>query len=404
MKIMLISTLYGNNGGGAGIVAERLANGLLDLGNQVTVVTMGNAGTFVEDPGRLKIIQFTPRSIYPFTEKDLHPWWHKVPWQLIDIYNPYSAKSFRNILNTEEPDIVHIHKMRGFSGAVWSESGKCLPGRVIQTCHDYESMSPDGVLRGAIGKMVTEKRWPIRAYQKIRARLTAGISIVTAPSHFTLQKIMDTTMFPNARIGVVPNSHGWSSTELERMQEEPAYGSNKFHFLYLGRLEHEKGVANLCEAFLRVYPFNPNIKLDIAGWGTLDMELRHRYGGHPGIRFLGAVEGKTKEAALRNTAVVVIPSLVDEVFGLVTVEAYAFGKPVIASQIGGLPELVHVHETGWLVAPGDVDALAEQLKSVAKTEPVVLKKMSQNCKEYSYKFAVEKVLREYLKRYGELIQ
>ena len=48
--------------------------------------------------------------------------------------------------------------MRGFSGAVWSVSSELFPGRVIQTCHDYENMSPDGLLRGSIGKMALQKQ------------------------------------------------------------------------------------------------------------------------------------------------------------------------------------------------------------------------------------------------------
>ena len=115
------------------------------------------------------------------------------------------------------------------------------------------------------------------------------------------------------------------------------------------------------------------------------------------------IDGKVKEDILRNTTVVVVPSLVDEVFGIVTVEAFAFGKPVIVSNVGGLPELVKQGETGWLVEAGNIRNLAEQLQAVAKIEPLLLAKISRNCREYSIEFSLEKVLKEYLDTYNQLM-
>jgi len=172
----------------------------------------------------------------------------------------------------------------------------------------------------------------------------------------------------------------------------------------MGRLESEKGIVELCEAFLQALKLYPSIQLDIAGWGTLDSELREKYSKYTGINFLGTLDGQAKEDALRKATVVVIPTLVEEVFGLITVEAYAFGKPVIASKVGGLPELVRHGETGWLVEAGNVQALVEQLAAVVKMDPLLLTKMGQNCKEYSYKFSIEKMLSGYLDVYHRMIK
>ena len=160
----------------------------------------------------------------------------------------------------------------------------------------------------------------------------------------------------------------------------------------------------MCEAFGRAFDADQKIELVIAGWGTLESELYQRYGGHPGIGFLGKVEGESKTEALRNATVVVVPSLVEEVFGIVTIEAYAFGKPVIASKTGGLPELVRQAETGWLVEPGDINSLAQRMLSAAKLRPSALAKMSQACKEFSYQFSLEKILAEYLELYDQLLR
>jgi glycosyltransferase involved in cell wall biosynthesis len=406
VRAAIISSLYSFDGGGAGLTAYYLAQGLKETGWHVSVVTLSGDQLYsLTDEDGINVYRIRPLNLYTLEEKDNHPRWQKILWQIWDIYNIDSAKGMGRVLKEISPDIIHIHKMRGFSGSVWSVAARKYPGRVIQTCHDYESMSPDGLLRGSIGRLALERKWPLRAYQLIRARLSAGVSKLVAPSRFTLDRITDSGLFPNAHASVVPNSHGWSSEQLQAFhKQESSLLTDKFRFLFLGRLEHEKGILTLCEAFLKAYESNPGIELNIAGWGSLETQLLKSYEQYPCIKILGILQGKSKEEALVNTSVVVIPSLVEEVFGLVTVEAFAFGKPVIASQVGGLPELVHVHETGWLVPPGDVDALAEQMLFVAKLDPAVLKKMSLNCKEYSNQFAVERVVREYLNLYGQMTE
>jgi len=406
MKIMMISSLYGFAGGGAGLVAHNLARALAAAGHQLSVVTIGGTRHYsIMEEQDIKIFRFIPQNLYPLQEKDLHPGWQKVIWQLVDTYNFQCANELRKILIHETPDIIHIHKMRGFSGAVWHVASRFLPGRVIQTCHDYESMSPDGYLRGSVGRMALHRQWPVRGYQLLRARFSAGVSVVTAPSNFTLKRITESGLFPLARSDVVWNTHDWSHSQLRAIHERANTVSNDpVCFLFLGRLEREKGVVELCEAFLLASRSNPRMQLRLAGWGTLESKLRAKYGGNSRIDFLGAIAGREKEEALANSTAVIIPSLWEEVFGVVTVEAFAFGKPVIASRVGGLPELVRTGETGWLVEAGNIPALAEQLLFVANIDPLALEKINQNCKEYSHEFAVEKILTEYLEIYNQLLQ
>lgn len=406
MKIIIVSSLYGADGGGAGLTVSYLAHSLSTSGDQVVVITMGRGPQYAEtEEAGLRIYRFRPWNIYPFETKDTEPVWKRMIWQFVDIYNFHSARALHQILERESPDIVHIHKMRGFSGAVWSVASRLLPGRVIQTCHDYESMSPDGLLRGSVGAMALGRRWPVRGYQLIRARLSAGVSVVTSPSAHALQRVTESGLFPRARREVVPNTHGLSSDEMksisERVEQDPRGGTN---FLFLGRLEKEKGIVELCEAFLQVFERQPSVRLDIAGWGTMEAELREVYGHHTAINFLGVIDGQAKQDVLSRTTAVVVPSLVEEVFGLVVVEAFAFGVPVIASNTGGLAGLVRHGETGWFVDPGDVQALAEKMVSVADMDPARWAAISRTCREYSRKFTMEMISNRYLEIYNEMLK
>ena len=406
MKILLISSLYGISGGGSGLTVWHLARGLSAQGIEVVIVTLGGSRRLVEtEEDGFRVYRFQPMNLYPFSEKDTRPMWQKIVWQSFDVYNLHSATVLRRIVEKESPDVIHIHKMRGFSGAVWQIASRLHPGCVIQTCHDYESMSPDGLLRGSIGAMALGRRWPVRGYQLIRARLSAGVSVVTSPSAHTLQRVMESGLFPLARREVVPNTHGWSSDELKPItvggEQHPGGGTN---FLFLGRLEKEKGIVVLFEAFLQAFERQPSIRLNIAGWGNMEDELREKYGQHTAITFLGIVDAQAKKDALSCSTAVIVPSLVEEVFGLVAVEAYAFGVPVIASNTGGLAGLVRHAETGWLVEPGNVKELAENMVSVAGMDHAHLAAMGRTCREYSLNFTLEKISGRYLEIYNEMMK
>jgi glycosyltransferase involved in cell wall biosynthesis len=405
MKITIISSLYGASGGGAGLIAHHLARGLHDMGHKISVITLGGRQHYsLIDEGGIRVYRFQPLNLYTLEEKDTHLRWKKIAWQILDVYNLHAARVLQAILQKESPELVHIHKMRGFSGSVWAVAARLLSGRVIQTCHDYESMSPEGLLRGSIGRMALQKKWPIRGYQLIRAKLSKGVSGLTAPSRFTLQRITESGLFPTAQRRVIPNTHGWSHQEMQFINGfEGVVSPNKIRFLFLGRLEEEKGIHKLCEAFLQASDIHPDMELDVAGWGTLESELRAMYGRYHSINFLGMVQGQSKMQALKNATAIIVPSLVDEVFGLVTVEAYAFGKPVIASNLGGLPELVRDGETGWLIDPGDVNLLVQRMLSVAEIDASALAKMNWACKDFSYQFSMEKILAEYLGFYDQLL-
>jgi glycosyltransferase involved in cell wall biosynthesis len=402
---MLISSYYRVGGGGSGVIVHHLARGLSAAGHAVSVVTLGKTRYFsMEQEQDIKVYRFRPLNLYPLEEKDLHPLWQKLIWQLIDIYNIQSAGVLRKVLVKESPDIVHINKMRGFSGAVWSISTRLFPGRVIQTCHDYESMSPDGLMRGITGQMALQKQWPIRGYQLIRKCLSRQVSTLTAPSEFTLKRIVNSGLFASAQTRVIPNTHGWKNNELKSIHDKvyPPPNDRQIKFLFIGRLEAEKGIKVLCEAFSQLHKSYPYVKLDVAGWGTLEMDLHNKFGLHPGIKFLGIIDGKPKEDVLYSATAVIVPSLVEEVFGLTVVEAFAFGKPVIGCRLGGLPELIRHGETGWLVEAGNIQALTNSMENVIKTDPLSLANMTKNCMKYSYNFSLEKIIQEYEDIYRQL--
>jgi glycosyltransferase involved in cell wall biosynthesis len=122
--------------------------------------------------------------------------------------------------------------------------------------------------------------------------------------------------------------------------------------LAVGRLIPIKGLDVLLRAFAAARREVPALTLELAGEGPLEHELRAQ--APAGVTFLGRVA--PIEPALERSAVVVVPSR-GEGFGMVALEAAERGRAVVASSVGGLPEIVADGETGLLVPNGDAEAL-----------------------------------------------
>lgn len=406
MKVALLSYLFGQNmGGGAAASARRLAYGLRDRDIDVTVITThdGPASTTTTADG-IRIHALPPGNLYWVEDKDDHAPAAKVLWQLVDTWNPRQYGPVKRLLVDEAPDIVHVHKMRGLSPAVWSAAAAAGCRPIIQTCRDYEAMSPEGTLTTGVGRLAERGAWAVRPYQAFRARVSDHLDMVTAPSQYTLDMLTSRGFFRRAAQAVVPNTHGLTLGELAALRVARELGGDNnerpIRFLYLGRLEAIKGVSTLCEAFLHVATGTPDAELHIVGFGTQEEALREAYEEHPCITFHGAVYGDAKQALVGRCDVQVVPSEWAEVFGNVIVEAYAFGMPVIASCSGGMPEVIVEGQTGFLVPPGDVPALAAALEQFIHA-PQLVATMSEACFVASRDYAVETITDGYLRAYAE---
>jgi len=401
MKIALVTFRFDAQGGAVAVV-RMLADALIRRGIEVVIVTSRREiGHSVRREGPLTVHSFRPANLYWVGDKDRQATWRKVAWQMVDTWNPFVLTPVRRILEAEAPDVVHVHKLRGLSPAVWAAAAVAGVPRIIQTCHDYELMSPEGTLAGRAGGWARQGVALLRPYQALRRRCSAAVDVATAPTEFALRQLTDRGFFPGAIHCALPNSHGLTAAELgarrpDTLSARPAEAETRL--LFLGRLDRVKGIEVLCRSFVEAARDRPHLRLQIAGWGPLDSSLRARFGDHPRIRFLGEVRGSAKEAALRDCTAVMVPSLVEETFGLVITEAFTFGKPVIASRIGGIPELVTHGRTGLLVKPGDEAELSQTLQRVDQ-EPELLDDLRGSCFAEAFNYTIDSVVDRHLDLY-----
>ncbi len=243
-------------------------------------------------------------------------------------------------LAASRPDLVHVTGSHAWNPVVAIFSR--LQGRpLLYTVHDPEEH------RGA--------PLSIRLSNWITTRMANGIVVLTRHA----RQVLLSRGFPARRVHAIP--HGVYS--FFRTWHRSNVRARKI-ILYFGRFEPYKGLETLVEAFGRVHHDMPGWKLILAGSGRLPAAVD---GARlPDVEILnGYIPDEEVAGLMQRAGMVVVPYTTASQSGVIAT-AYAFGRPVIATSVGGLVEMVEHGRTGLLVAPNSVDALARAIKSLAK--------------------------------------
>lgn len=276
-------------------------------------------------------------------------------------------RAFSRALDEFRPDVVHLHNIHSYLSPVLGELAHRRGCRVVWTLHDYKLVCPAYTLRrgdgencidclvkpascvanrcmgaGTLRNFVAE----LEMMKWSRKRIEEFTDCFIAPSEF-MRNMMVRGGFSRDRISVVPNF-----VSGEFISAIPESSSRSDAFLYCGRLSEEKGIATLIGAAIQA-----GVWLNIAGDGPMRGELERRYGGTDGIRFLGACGRKKVAALMAEAAALVVPSEWFENNPCSVAEALCCGTPVIASRIGGIPEMAGRGD-GVLFEAGNAEELA----------------------------------------------
>jgi glycogen synthase len=188
---------------------------------------------------------------------------------------------------------------------------------------------------------------------------------------------------PHDRVHVVPS--GFEPSLFGGGHPDAFPGVPRPRVGYVGRLAAQKRPDLLVEAFARM---RPSSALVLVGDGPLRARVRaavDRSTGRERVTMTGFVPHRDVPAVLGSLDVLALPSAYEEM-GSVLVEAMATGLPVVASRVGGIPDVVEDGVTGLLVPPGDVDALAAALDRLV-ADPALRERMCRAAKERAARYA-----------------
>ena len=176
---------------------------------------------------------------------------------------------------------------------------------------------------------------------------------------------------------------------------------------YIGRLEKEKGLVTMIKGFARTKTVSLPLVLKIAGTGTMEQELKDlvRRLQFPNVEFLGFKQEKELEHLTGNAKAIVIPSEWYENYPFSGLEAMAYGKPIIASRIGGIPEQVDDGVTGFLFEPFNEKDLARKVDMLNSLPAKEIEQMGHRARKKVETINDRNVyLKKMLEIYEELVE
>jgi glycosyltransferase involved in cell wall biosynthesis len=291
------------------------------------------------------------------------------------LWSPAAARGITRVLDAFRPDVVHLHNIyHQLSPSVLrpiSQAG--VPA--VMTLHDYKLVCPTYQLldrHGICEACIPHRFWNPTLRRCNRGSLAAStlsgaeltlhtllgaydaVDRFACPSRFLERKMRAGRVYPD-RLRWVPN--GVDTTSIEPKSEAGGRA------LYVGRLAEEKGVDVLLEAIARTRQLGADIVGDGPARASLE-GLAASVGVRDRVRFLGRFAASDVHRAMRAASVVVVPSRWHENMPITILESFAAGVPVVASALGGIPELIDEGRDGVLVPPDEPTALADALRSV----------------------------------------
>ena len=324
------------------------------------------------------------------------------------IYSAEARSRIERLIAETKPDIAHIHNIHAhLTTSILAPLEKAgIP--VVWTLHDYKLICPssDFLSRGEICERCVPNRFHhvllrrckrgslgaslvamlISLYDRA-TRVPSRIGRFIAPSRFLERKMIEGG-FDRGRITSIPNF-----VYMEERGTEP----DGDYYCYIGRLSREKGVDILIGAAKRL----GRGRLLILGDGPERPALERLAGEGAGIEFLGRWPADEVKATLRCAQFVVLPSRWYENLPFAVMEAFEAGKPVVASDIGGIPEMVEDGVNGLLFPVGDEEALARHIGYLLDS-PSIRGEMGRRGREkaeqlYSPGYHYERIMEVYRK-------
>lgn len=340
----------------------------------------------------------------------------KLKFYLYLFFNPEVFRDVVRIIRKEKIEVVHIHNIFPLvTVAVIFASFVCkVP--IVYSLHNPRLLCPSAnfmrnreVCQLCMNKLI---QYPALMYKCYR-----GSSLYTLPI------VINNLIYNKLKIYKLVNGHivftdlyykffQTSCKNISLVKKphfvfdmETGFSSHQGpnYFLFVGRLDEAKGVSVLLAAFQKIR----SVDLLLRGEGPLEEDVRSFINAtrSDNIRLVGRLKEKELNELYSNSLCLVWPSIgFYETFGLVAIEAYCFGKAVVASNIGVMAEIVKDKKTGLLFEPGNSDDLAEKIMW-AYEHPKGMKQMGKKArKEFEEKYTAERNYKLLTSIYEEAVE
>lgn len=365
MKVLLVSNHHGSLPGGAVAMLARTQELLSSAGHE-TVEFAIREDTNPPSPWTDYFPATRDLARQPFASRQTGA-------------SPYSIaarRRVRRLARETRPDVAHLHNVFGklTLSIVDALQAEAVP--VVLTLHEYKSVCPNGLLHthdgichrcleggrfwNAVrhrceGSLYASAIAAAEAYLNHSRDVWKKVSAFVAPSEF-LRDVVVSAGLPGDRVHVVTNPADPVETPARRPDDPPL-------FVFSGRLIPEKGLSTLAEAAARV---RSGARIAVFGVGPVAGRLREQVARERlPVDLHGYAPKELIAGYLDRSLACVVPSVWYENCPMTILEAAGRGVAAIASDLGGMTELVAHKETGLRVPPGDAAALASAIDEIA---------------------------------------
>ena len=377
MKIVMAHKFFHPAGGPETVLFQSMRV-LNSLGHEVIPFSM-------KHPRNLK----TPYSRYFVTEVDYNN--HngdilkKLKTAVNLIYSVEAEKKMEKLINDTRPQLAHLHNIYHQISPSILRALKRHSIPVVMTLHDFKLACPSYTfLRNGTPCEICEGRHFYKAVihrcvknsylssllcatemylHKMLQTYSKGVDVFIVLSQFSKEKMIRYGL-PEEKIEVLPNC-----IDVDQYHPHKMVGD---YVLFLGRLSEKNGIFTLVQAMKHI----PEVKLKVAGEGEMEPLLKEYVAkeGLENVEFLGFVTGEKLAKLIEGCSFTVFPSLCYHNCPMSVLESLASGKPVLASNLGSVPEFVEDGVDGLLFEAGDPTDLAEKVEYLYR-KPLLVKKM-----------------------------
>ena len=363
MKVLLANKFFFLNGGSETVLFQEREY-LRSNGIDVIDFSMHDARNFPSNESAY----FVANKSYTGNLRKLG----KLSTALSLVHSSEATKKIGKLIDATKPDLLHCHNIyhQLTPSIIGAAKKRGVP--VVLTLHDSKPVCPtylrlrDGKLcsdclegnffnvlrhRCANGSVGNSALLYVEALVQHRLGNYERVDRFIAPSQFMAESVK--SRFPAEKLRIIPN--GIDTGKISAYTDDWGYA------LYIGRLSQEKGINTLLDAYRR---HEIHFPLKVCGTGPLLDELLKEPTAN--VEFLGYKMGTELQTLIAKSSFVVVPSECYENCPMSILEAMAYGKPVIASHIGGIPELVADKLTGLLHEPSNIENLAACINQLAE--------------------------------------
>lgn len=383
MRIILINNLYTPNiVGGAERSVEVLAKGLQGKGCEVLIITLGPLN---DTSNGVASINY-PRLLDVWPVKKNRSTIERLYFQFSgDLGLNNLTRKLSILLEDFKPNALHTNNLAGIGDSVWEiASNKNIP--VIHTIRDYFQVCAKQNMMNKNGNC-SHQCLKCKILTCTRQYKSKFVSHVVGNSNFTLQAHLKEGYFKNATSSVI--SGGLGDDYLNCTEVKPSTN----HIGYIGQIIPSKGIEDILELAVRT-----NTPTKIAGSDDNEYakKLKSKYSQYKNISWLGHANAIN---FYRSIDVLVVTSIWAEPLPRVIYEAMSQGVAILATNVGGNPEIMTGELSNFLYEPGDIETLIQKYNLLREsiTDDFIL-----NLIKESKRFSSDQVSNKYLTIYKEL--